>query len=142
MPSDPDIRKDSCESNQRRLIKGILGGLQRSPRKYPKKSKNNQKGSKMDILRLFQAFAGTLLQTANRGPKQHMNFININFLGPTPEKKICASFPAKGRKKGTHKTFFGGTFGVKKGVPNRPFSATKNLVYCYFPALDKRPFLS
>ena len=27
--------------------------------------------------------------------------------------------------------FFGGVLGVKKGVPNGPFSATKSLVYCF-----------
>ena len=28
--------------------------------------------------------------------------------------------------------FFGGSFGVKKGVPNGPSSATKSLVDCFF----------
>ena len=30
-----------------------------------------------------------------------------------------------------HKNSLGGIFGVKKGVPNGPFSATKSLVYCF-----------
>ena len=54
---------------------------------------------------------------------------------PPPKKNLCASFPKKGRKKGAHLNFFGGNFGVKKGVPNRPFSAAKSSVYCFFPAL-------
>ena len=65
-----------------------------------------------------------------------MNFFNISFLAPTqtpvfgpPEKSLCASFPGKERTKGTHiNFFFGGIVGVKNGVPNRPFSATKSLV--------------
>ena len=78
-----------------------------------------------------------------RGPKKHINFFNINFSAPTqntpfwaPRKKFkCASFPGKGRKKGTHINFFGAILGVSKGAPNRPFSATKSLVYCFLPAL-------
>ena len=60
-----------------------------------------------------------------RGPKKHINFFNINFFAPTqntPERT----------QKGTHINFFGGTLGVKKGVPNGPFSVTKSLVYCFF----------
>ena len=78
-----------------------------------------------------------------RGRKKHINFFNINFLHPTrtppfgpPEKGLCTSFPGKGRKKGTHINFFGGIFGVKNGVRNGPFSATKSLVYCFFLPLN------
>ena len=50
---------------------------------------------------------------------------------------MCLTFPGKERKRGTHINFFGGIFGVKSGAgsPNGPFSATKSLVYCFFPAL-------
>ena len=69
-----------------------------------------------------------------RGQKKHINFFNTNFLaelfGP-PEKSSCASFPGKGRKKGTHINFSGGFLG-QKGCPKRPVSATKSLVYCVF----------
>ena len=41
----------------------------------------------------------------------------------------------EGRKKGAHLNFFRRDFGVKKGVPNGPFSATEILVYCFYPAL-------
>ena len=79
-----------------------------------------------------------------RGPRKHINFFNINFLartqstpsGAQKKKKLCASFPGKGRKKETHINFFGAILGVKKGVPNGPFSATKSLVYCFFPVLN------
>ena len=65
--------------------------------------------------------------------KQHMKFSiyiyierervllparNPPFCTPSPEKMyvtVCASFPAKERKKGTHINFFW----VKKGVPKR-----------------------
>ena len=43
------------------------------------------------------------------------------------------------RMQGTHINFFGGILGVKKGVRNRPFSATKSWVYCFFFVL---PFFS
>ena len=76
-----------------------------------------------------------------KGPKKHINFFNINFLAPTqnapfwvPRKSLCASFPGKGRKKGTHINFFGRILG-SKGAPNGPFPATKSSVYCFFPAL-------
>ena len=83
------------------------------------------------------------LSDSNKGRKKHMNFFNINFLPPTqkhlilgpPETSLCASFPGKGRKKRDPHKLFRGDFWVKKGVPNRPFSATKSLVYCSFPAL-------
>ena len=44
--------------------------------------------------------------------------------------------PGQGRKIGTHINFFGRIFWGQNGVPNGPFSATKNLVYCFFPALS------
>ena len=64
---------------------------------------------------------------SSRGPKKHIHFFNISW---APRKKsLCASFPGKGRKKGTHMNFFRQIFGVKKGVPNGPFSATKILLF-------------
>ena len=45
-------------------------------------------------------------------------------LGPQ-QKSLCASFPGEGRKKGTRINFFVGILGVKKGLPNGQFSATK-----------------
>ena len=70
-----------------------------------------------------------------RGQKMHLNFFKINFLAPTQKtrfgaprnKSLCASFfLGKDAKKGTHINLFRGFFGVKTGVPNRTFSATKS----------------
>ena len=81
-----------------------------------------------------------------RGPKKHINFFNINFLAPTqntpfgvPRKKkvYVPHFLGKDAKQCSHINFFGGIFGFKKGVPNGPFSATKSLVYCFYPALKE-----
>ena len=78
-----------------------------------------------------------------RGPKKHINFFNINFLAPTPQKtfsaprlKFMCLISWERTRKGTHINFFGRIFGVKKGVPNGPFSATKRLVYCFFVPLE------
>ena len=74
-----------------------------------------------------------------KGRKKHINVFQHKLFCPPPktphfgppEKSLCASFPGKERKNGTHlKTFSGGSL-VKKGVPNGPFWATK--VYCFFP---------
>ena len=75
----------------------------------------------------------------SRGRKKHIKFLAPTENPPfwTPRKSLCASFPGKERKKGTHINFFGGIFGVKNGVPNGPFSATKSLVYCFFLPLQK-----
>ena len=82
---------------------------------------------------------GTNRKKTGRGREKHIRFFNINFSPSPPKppfwaprKNVCASIPGKGRKKGTHINFFGGIFGVKNGVPNGPFSATKSLVYCFF----------
>ena len=90
---------------------------------------------KKDALGVKRPFSDT-------GPKKHINFFNINFLAPTqntrfwpPRKKLMCLISWERTQKGTHINFFGGDFGVKKGVPNRPFSATKSLVYRFFPAL-------
>ena len=87
-------------------------------------------------------FVSPLLPRFPKGQKKHINFFNINFLDPArnppfwaPRKKLCASFPGKGRQNWTHINSFRGILGVKNGVPNGPFSATKSLVYCFFPAL-------
>ena len=49
---------------------------------------------------------------------------------------MCLISWARTRKGDPHK-LFRGDFGVKKGVPNGPFSATKSLVYCFFLSLLK-----
>ena len=79
----------------------------------------------------------------SRGQKKHKNFFNINFLAPTQNppfwalrKKFMCLISWERTQKGTHINFFGGIFGVRNGVPNGPFSATKSLVYCFFPALN------
>ena len=54
-PSRPGIPKQSQ--------KACFGGLQKSPRKYPKKSKNTRKSPILGIFRLFRVFSGTFLQT-------------------------------------------------------------------------------
>ena len=78
-----------------------------------------------------------------RGPKKHINFFNLNFLAPiqkarvwTPRESLCASFPAKGRKKGTHINFSRGIFGPKRGSQTGYFRPQKSLVYCFFPPLN------
>ena len=67
----------------------------------------------------------------SRGQKKHRNFFNISFfetppktplLGP-PEKIMCLISWERAPKRDPHKLFLG-HFGVKKGVPNRPFWAT------------------
>ena len=45
-----------------------------------------------------------------------------------PRKSLCASFPGKERERDPHK-LFRGNLGVKKGVPNRPFWATKGFSF-------------
>ena len=57
----------------------------------------------------------------------NINFFKINFLGPTqntpfwaPRKKFMCLISWERTQKGTHRNFFGGIFGVKKGVPNGP----------------------
>ena len=64
-----------------------------------------------------------------RGPKNHINFFNINFWAPTqntpfwaPRKKFMCLISWERTQKGTPRNF-------------GPFSATKSLVYCFFPAL-------
>ena len=67
-----------------------------------------------------------------RGHNKHVNFFNINIFWPPPktphfgppEKCLCASFPGKGRKKRDPHKLFRGDFWLKKGVPDRPCSAT------------------
>ena len=54
---------------------------------------------------------------------------------PPPQKKcMCLISWERTQTWDPHK-FFEGIFGATKGVPNRPFLATKGLVYCSFPAL-------
>ena len=85
-----------------------------------------------DLQFICAFFALECRQPWLRDEKAHILF-QINFLAPTqppprfgpPEKSLCASFPGKERKKGTHINFFGGIFGVENGVPNGPFLATK-----------------
>ena len=79
-----------------------------------------------------------------KGRKKHINFFNISFLAPTqnpqfwaPRKKFMCLISWERAQKGTHINFFGGIFGVKKGVPNGRFSTTKSLVYCFFPAPNR-----
>ena len=79
-----------------------------------------------------------------KGRKKNTNFFKINFLAPTQnppfwahrKKLMCLISWERTQKKGTHINFFGGIFGVKNGVPNGPFSATKSLVYCFFLPLQ------
>ena len=49
--------------SQKSLKKSLFGGLQKSPRKYPKKTKNTQNWTFLGIFRLFRVFSGTFLQT-------------------------------------------------------------------------------
>ena len=73
-------------------------------------------------------------------PKKHINFFNINFLAPTqnpnfgrPEKKLCASFPGKGRQKGTHiKGFWGSNTGAQTRGPKRAIFGHKKFSLLFF----------
>ena len=79
-----------------------------------------------------------------RGPKKHISFFNINSLDPHakhlilgPQKKVYVPhFLGKGAKRDPHQLFRGDFFGVKTGVPNGPFSATRSLVYCFLLPLN------
>ena len=81
------------------------------------------------------------MSQASKGRKNFLahRLFQHKLFGPHPKKPILGSqkkvhvphFLGKERKKGTHLNFFGGIFGVKTGVPNGPFSATKSLVYCF-----------
>ena len=70
-----------------------------------------------------------LLQHKLFGPTQNPPFW-------APRKKFVCLVSWKRSEKGTHINFFEGILGWKK-VANRPFSATKSLVYCFFRALGK-----
>ena len=60
------------------------------------------------------------------------------FLGP--QKRVYVPhFLGKDAKKGPTLHSFRGIFGSKKGVPNRPFSATTSLVYSFFLPLLRLP---
>ena len=73
-----------------------LGSLEKTLCSTPEKSETrDRKTHKLFQHKLF-------------GPTQNTRF------GP-PEKSLCASFPGKGRKKGTHINFFGGVFGPQRG---------------------------
>ena len=52
--------------SQKRLKKGLLGGPQKSPKKYLKKSKNTQKCPKIGISWLFRVFFETFLRTPKK----------------------------------------------------------------------------
>ena len=60
--SEPPFTGVSGPEIEKCLKKGLLGGLQKSPRKYPKVSKNTQKGPKIVIFRPFRVFFVTFLQ--------------------------------------------------------------------------------
>ena len=64
--------------------------------------------------------------------KKTINSFIINFLAPTQNtwfwpsrKSLCASFPGKGHKKGTHRNFFRGTLGSKRGPQTGHFRPHK-----------------
>ena len=50
-------------------------------------------------------------------------------------KKYMCLLSRQERKNGTHIDFFRRSLGLKTGVSNKPFWATKSLVYCFLPAL-------
>ena len=52
--------------SQKSLKKGLLGGLQKSPKKYPKKSKNTDFRTFLGIFSPFRVFFGTFLQTPQK----------------------------------------------------------------------------
>ena len=83
----------------------------------------------LTVLRISGIYGGNHKSETSyvRGPKTHINFFNI-------KKVYVPHFLGKGAKR-THINFLGWIFGVKKGAPNGAFSATKSLVYCFFPAL-------
>ena len=96
--------------------------------------------------RSYDDTAANANANANGKPKKHINFFNINFLAPTLNTLVWAArkkvdvphFLGKDAKKGAHINFFGGIFGVKKGAPNGPFSATKSLVYCAAKVAERK----
>ena len=52
--------------SQKSLEEGLLGGLQKRPQKYPKKSENTNFRTFLGIFWLFRVFFGTFLQTPRR----------------------------------------------------------------------------
>ena len=52
--------------SQKSLKKGLLGGLQKSPKKYPKKSKNTNFRTFLGIFRLFRFFLGLFCRPPER----------------------------------------------------------------------------
>ena len=63
----------------------------------------------------------------NKAQTKYINLFDRSFLTPIPQnhfgptkKSLCAPFPGKERKKGTHINFFA-DFGVKTGVSKWPF---------------------
>ena len=52
--------------SQKSLKKSLFRGLQKSPRKCPKKSKNTQNWTFSGVFRLFRVFSGTFLQTPQK----------------------------------------------------------------------------
>ena len=92
------------------------------------------------IPQLFEnLFKASLI--AKSAAKKAQSLAHVKLLGPHPkhpisgpQKKVYVP-PSAGKvhaKKGpTQLNFFRAIFGVKQGVPNRPFSATKSLVYCF-----------
>ena len=81
-----------------------------------------------------------------RRPKKHINFFNISFLAPAqntpfwaPRKSLCASFPGKGRKRGTHKNFFEEILGSKTGSQTAHFRLRKVEFIVFFLSLKTVP---
>ena len=102
-----------------------------------KQSPESRKRLLIDFESLFRDFSNFFW-----GRKKHINFFNINFLAPTqnppfwtPRKKFMCLISWERTQKGTPHRLFWADFWVKNGVPNGPFSATKSLVYCFFPPL-------
>ena len=96
---------------------------------------------------LFSNFSGNSgISRQNPGISRPKSLISLvsrdvsNFLAPTRSRGRPPPHPKISGPKSLglgsfflpeHKLFQGGDFGVKKGVPNMPFWATKSLVYCF-----------
>ena len=79
------------------------------------------------------------------GTEEHMNYFHIHFLAPTqniqlwaPRRSLCASFPGKGRKQGTHINFPGGFLGQKGGPKQAIFGHNIFVSWLFFSAKDQK----
>ena len=63
----------------------------------------------------------------------YTNHLKKLFLGSPRKKSLCTSFPGKGRKKGTHISFFEGIFVGKRGPKRAILGYKKSRFFLFLP---------